>query len=218
MKYDWKKTEKQYYKPDSKPRLIKVPQFKYFAVAGQGDPNNDSFQEYISVLYSLSYAVKMWPARNQSIPGYFDYVVYPLEGVWDLKENAKGTGSFNKSDLVFNLMIRQPDFVTGDHAQEVIELTKKKKNHPLLNEVRFHIDEDGDSIQMMHTGSFDAEPVSFKKMDDFCEQNGYSRVSKSHREIYLSDFRKVPVDNLKTILRYKVFPVKKLLFSPVAEK
>lgn len=208
MKHDWKKTEKQYYKPDSNPQFIRIPSFRYFSISGQGDPNNDSFQEYISVLYSLSYAAKMWPKKNQAVPGYFDYTVYPLEGVWDLNENARKSGSFDKSDLIFTLMIRQPDFVSQDHAMEVIEATKKKKNHPLLNEVRFQFIEDGESIQMMHTGSFDTEPVSFRTMEDFCEQKGYSRLSKSHREIYLSDFRKVPAEKLETILRFKVYPKK----------
>ncbi|MBK7711160.1 MAG: GyrI-like domain-containing protein [Bacteroidales bacterium] len=206
MKQDWKKTDKQYYLPKTKPEFITVPPFRFFSISGQGDPNDKPFQENIGVLYSLSYAVKMSPKNNFAPDDYLEYTVYPLEGIWDLTEEAKKSDSktLDKSQLVFNLMIRQPDFVTTDFAFEAIERTKKKKYHPLLEKVRFEIIEDSHCIQMMHIGSYDSEPASFKQMEDFCLQNGYIRESKRHREIYLSDFRKVSPDKLKTVLRFRI--------------
>jgi hypothetical protein len=206
MKQDWKKVDKQYYLPKAKPELIKVPPFKFFSINGQGDPNDKPFQENIGVLYSLAYAIKMSPKNNFAPKDYFEYTVYPLEGIWDLTEEAKKSNSntLDKSQLVFNLMIRQPDFVTQDFALEAIEKTKKKKYHPLLEKVKFEIIEDNNCIQMMHIGSYDSEPASFKQMEDFCIQNRYKRESKQHREIYLSDFRKVSPDKLKTVLRFKI--------------
>jgi len=206
MKQDWKKVDKQYYLPKTKPELVKVPPFKFFSILGQGDPNEKQFQENIGVLYSLSYAIKMSPKNNFAPKDYFEYTVYPLEGIWDLTEEAKKSKSekLDKSQLIFNLMIRQPDFVTPDFALEAIERTKKKKYHPLLEKVKFEIIEDNNCIQMMHIGNYDSEPESFKQMEDFCLQNGYKRESKQHREIYLSDFRKVSADKLKTVLRFKI--------------
>lgn len=206
MKQDWKKVDKQYYLPKTKPELIKVPPFKFFSIPGQGDPNEKPFQENIAVLYSLSYAVNMSPKNNFAPKDYFEYTVYPLEGIWDLTEEAKKSNSetLDKSQLVFNLMIRQPDFVTPDFAQEAIERTKKKKYHPLLEKVIFEIIEDNNCIQMMHIGSYDNEPLSFKQMEDFCLDNGFKRESKQHREIYLSDFRKVSPEKLKTVLRFRI--------------
>jgi hypothetical protein len=206
MKEDWKKADKQYYLPKTKPELVKVPPFKFFSILGQGDPNEKQFQENIGVLYSLSYAIKMSPKNNFAPKDYFEYTVYPLEGIWDLTEEAKKSKSekLDKSQLIFNLMIRQPDFVTPDFALEAIERTKKKKYHPLLEKVKFEIIEDNNCIQMMHIGNYDSEPESFKQMEDFCLQNGYKRESKQHREIYLSDFRKVSADKLKTVLRFKI--------------
>jgi hypothetical protein len=206
MKQDWKKVDKQYYLPKTKPELVKVPPFKFFSILGQGDPNEKQFQENIGVLYSLSYAIKMSPKNNFAPKDYFEYTVYPLEGIWDLAEEAKKSKSekLDKSQLIFNLMIRQPDFVTPDFALEAIERTKKKKYHPLLEKVKFEIIEDNNCIQMMHIGNYDSEPESFKQMEDFCLQNGYKRESKQHREIYLSDFRKVSADKLKTVLRFKI--------------
>jgi hypothetical protein len=56
----------------------------------------------------------------------------------------------------------------------------------------------------MHLGSYDNEPASFKQMEEFCKENNLLRKSKQHREIYLSDARKVSPEKLKTVLRFNV--------------
>ena len=203
MKHEWKKNEKHFYLPKNKPELISIPKFKFFTIEGSGNPNDDFFAEYIGVLYSLSYGIKMSPKKGIEPKGYFDYTVYPLEGVWDLNEEAKKSfnGTINKNDLVFKLMIRQPDFVESDFALQILEYTKKKKPHDLLEKVRFEEIIEGDCIQMLHIGSYDDEPASFRIMESFAEQENYRRKTKTHREIYLSDARKVSPEKLKTVLR-----------------
>lgn len=57
---------------------------------------------------------------------------------------------------------------------------------------------------MLHIGPYANEPASFKQMEDFAKANGYERVSKIHREIYVSDPRKTASDKLKTVLRFAV--------------
>jgi hypothetical protein len=206
MAHEWKRAEKKFYLPGTKPELISIPDFRFFSVEGKGDPNDKFFAEYIGVLYSLSYAVKMYPKKGIAPEGYFEYTVYPLEGVWDISDEAKKISSskLDKSSLIFNLMIRQPDFVTQEFADEIIKLTKKKKPHPLLENVTFNSFEEGNCLQMMHIGSYDDEPDSFRRMEDFCLENNIDRESKTHREIYLSDARKVSPDKLKTVLRFKI--------------
>ena len=206
MKHEWRKHEKDIYLPKQKPVLINIPAFNYFTIEGKGNPNDDFFAEYIGVLYSLAYAAKMSPKKGITIEGYFDYTVYPLEGVWDISDKAKQnySGKLNKNDLVFKLMIRQPEFVTNEFADQIIDITKKKKPHKLLEEVKYETIEEGKCVQMLHVGSYDSEPASFAKMEEFCEENELERFSKKHREIYLSDARKVVAEKLKTVLRYKV--------------
>ncbi len=206
MKHEWKKTEKEYYIPKPIPEKVIVPKFKFFTVAGEGNPNDEHFAEYIGVLYSLSYAIKMSPKKGMAPDNYFDYAVYPLEGVWDISDEAKKkpTTKLNKNDLIFNLMMRQPDFVNLKYTKMIIERVKKTKPHELLDKVEFEEIEDGDCVQMLHLGSYDDEPMSFKQMEEFAEDQGLSRKSKIHREIYLSDARKVSPDKLKTVLRFQV--------------
>jgi len=206
MKHEWRKKEKGIYLPKNKPEIVNIPEFKYFTIEGEGNPNSDIFPEYIGVLYSLSYAVKMSYKKGIEPVGYFDYTVYPLEGFWDLNEEAKKyyKGKINKDDLIFKLMIRQPDFVDREFALKIIELTKEKKPHHLLDSVEFESINEGACVQMLHLGSYDDEPESFKVMEEFAANQGLNRLYKTHKEIYLNDPRKVAPEKLKTVLRFQV--------------
>lgn len=204
MKHEWRKKEKLYYIPKAKPEVVNLENMKFIQIKGEGNPNEEAFSEAVGVLYSIAYAIKMMPRNNVEIPGYFEYVVYPLEGLWDLKEEARNKESFDKSELVYTIMIRQPEFVTEDVFEEAINIVKKKKPHKLLDEVEFTNIEDGLCVQMMHIGSFDEEENTFKVMREYCEENNLILRSKIHREIYISDFRKTEQSKLKTVLRYMV--------------
>jgi hypothetical protein len=206
MKHEWRKREKAFYLPKASPEIIDVPAFKFFTIEGKGNPNDDHFPEYIGVLYAVSYAVKMSVKKGTEPTGYFDYTVYPLEGIWDISEEAKkrANATLDKNELLFQLMIRQPDFVDDDYARFIIEETKKKKPHQLLEDMKFETITDGSCVQMMHKGSYDNEPATFKIMEDFAAASGYTRNGKRHREIYLNDARKVAPEKLKTVLRFPV--------------
>jgi hypothetical protein len=207
MKHEWRKHEKAFYQPKKKPELLTIPAFNFASIRGEGNPNSPEFSECISALYSISYAVKMGLKKAESKPkGYVDYTVYPLEGVWDVKEEVKENGDYvlNKDDLIFNLMIRQPSFVNQELFEEFLTVTKKKKPNPLLEDLKLETITDGKCVQMMHIGSYDDEPVSFAEMEAFAKEQGLKRIDKTHREIYLSDFRRVPTEKLKTVLRFWV--------------
>jgi hypothetical protein len=210
MKHEWKKHEKQFYLPKNQPEIIKIPTFKFFTIKGTGDPNNAFFSKYIEVLYSLSYAVKMSNKKKLEPKGYFDYTVYPLEGIWDICEKAKKTPieTLNKNDLIFKLMIRQPDFVDELFANFIIKQTQEKKQNELLEMVKFEEITEGICMQIMHVGSYDSEVKSFELLEKFTEKEGYNRKEKSHREIYISDPRKTSQDKMKTILRFAIEPAK----------
>jgi hypothetical protein len=201
MKHEWKKQEKGLYLPKSKPEIVTVPSFKFFMLNGQGNPNDAPFSEAVGVLYSLAYAVKMLPKKGLTPEGYFDYSVYPLEGVWDLPEECQ---TFDKNNFIYTIMIRQPDFVTNELAHEVIQSVKLKKPHYLLDSVKVDSIEEGRCVQMLHIGLYDEEPKTFSIMEEYCSQNNIKRKFKHHREIYISDARKTAADKLKTVLRYEI--------------
>jgi len=198
-KLDWKKDEKHHYAPKSSPELITLEPLPYLVIHGQGAPSSPQFQRAVETLFSLAYGLKFGPRKGLVIEGYRDYAVYPLEGFWDISEAAIAKGSWTKDDLVYTLMIRQPDFITQAHLDSIKQTMIKKGL--LLNDVELQSIEEGLCAQLLHTGSFDTEPESFKALEKFIEEKGYRRVSKAHKEIYLSDFNKTKPENLKTILR-----------------
>ncbi len=208
MKHEWRKKEKSAYLPNLKPEFIDIQEYQFIVLNGEGNPNSKFFSDCIGALYSVAYAIKMNLKKMEKPPkDYQDWTVYPLEGVWDISKEAKlnFNGKINKDDLVFDLMIRQPDFVSNDFFNEVLELTKKKKPHKLLGKIELKKIRDGKSVQMLHVGSYDNESESFEQMEKFASNLSLKRKSKVHREIYLSDFRKVPEDKLKTTLRFQVY-------------
>lgn len=204
MKYEWKKQGKELYLPKNQPEIVMVPSMKFFMYDGKGNPNSEEFAEAVGVLYSLSYAVKMMPKKGVTPEGYFEYTVFPLEGVWDLAPEARGKEVLDKDSLIYTIMVRQPDFVTDEIAQAALESTVKKTKHPMLSKVRFGSLEEGKCVQMLHLGSYDSEPGSFARMEEFCKVNNLKRITKIHKEIYISDARKTPTEKLQTVLRFKV--------------
>lgn len=201
-KLDYKKDYKELYLPKKTPVIVSVPAVDFIMIDGEGDPNGEEFALVTAALYSLSYAVKMSYKRDHVPTGYYDYTVFPLEGVWDLID--KTLPPTVKSNFKYQIMIRQPEFMTADLFERFKAETKKKKPNPFLDKVEFGTMAEGLCCQMLHIGSYDLEPASFEMMGQFCKDNGYRRLSKKHREIYLSDPRKTEPHKLKTVLRYQI--------------
>jgi len=201
-KIEYKKDFKELYLPKTTPVIISVPKMNFIAIEGAGDPNGEEFEQATAALYSISYAVKM-SYKSDNVPAdYYEYTVFPLEGEWDLVD--KSLASTIKENYKYKIMIRQPDFLTPELFERFLMETKKKKPNGKLDKLTFEAIEEGLCCQMMHVGHYDSEPTSFAAMEKFCEENGYKRLSKMHREIYLTDPRKTEGDKLKTVLRFKV--------------
>lgn len=202
VKHEWRKREKELYCPKQQALQITVPSMKFLVLDGVGNPNHAAFADDIEGLYSLSYGIKMLPKKGVTPDGYFDYTVYPLEALWKQIEH---TEQFDKNNLQYRVMIRQPDFVTSDVLEAAIINVSKKKSLPRFKDVRLESIEDGDCVQILHVGPYDNEPESFMKVDEFRTAHNLQRVNDEwHREIYLSDARKVEPAKLKTVLRVQV--------------
>lgn len=201
VKHEWRKKEKKLYVPKQSPVQLEVPEFKYIVLEGVGNPNDEEFSDAIGVLYSVSYGIRMLPKKGITPEGYFEYTVYPLEALWKQVENKE---EFDKNNLQYRIMMRQPDFVTEELLSRVLEIVAKKNHHDKLTEVKLESIQDGDCVQAMHVGSYDNEPETFAKLDEFCVANGMERANEWHREIYLSDARKTEPEKLKTVLRFQV--------------
>ena len=204
---DYKKEQKEYYAPKEKPGIIEVPEFLFVVIEGQGDPNEPEFGRAVEALYGFSYTVKMSYKSKEPPLEYKDYKVFPLEGVWDLVD--KGIALTDKSNYKYRIMIRQPEFLTPALFERFRKEALQKKKNPLLENLYLERAAEGWCCQMLHVGSYDNEPESFRIMEDFCKEQGYRRSELTHREIYLSDPRRTQTEKLKTILRFSVEKTKK---------
>lgn len=201
-KYEYRIEDKLEYFPPTHPTIAQIWAHNYICVRGEGNPNNEKFGLDVEILYALSYAIKM-SYKGSDIPlGYYEYTVFPLEGIWDVKD--KTLTGFDKDNLMYTIMIRQPEFVSEEVFEKFKTLTKKKKVNLDIEKATLETIEDGWCCAMMHIGSFDDEPASFAQMETYVQENGFVRCDKTHREIYLSDPRKTDVSKMKTVLRFKV--------------
>lgn len=201
MKWEWRKQEKALYLPGKAPEIIEVPKLCFVEVHGQGDPNGPAFSRDVETLYALSYALRMGPKNGYTPPGYFEYTVYPLEGLWTLAAPWEAGTPLPKDQLVYRLMIRQPDFCTPEVFDQMLALAQKKLERAQLAAARRVELEEGLCAQIMHQGPYDEEPESFAKIDALLSEQGLRRKGHVHREIYLSDPRKTAPEKMRTVLR-----------------
>ena len=207
MPYDFKKEQRSLYHPGKRPALIDVPTMNYIAVRGQGDPNqpDSEYKRSIQDLYSVAYTIKMSKKGSHHIPGYFDFVVPPLEGFW-WQDGDQGIDFTRKDRFHFVSCIRMPDFVDWATFNWAVQTASTKKQLDLTN-VEFLTLDEGRYAQIMHVGTYDEEAATIAKLTDFVTQNDlqpdYS-ATRRHHEIYLSDPRRTKPENCKTVIRIPV--------------
>ncbi|WP_313509285.1 GyrI-like domain-containing protein [Enterococcus sp.] len=205
MKYEWRKQEKDVYLP-KKPGVLMLPAYNFISISSQGDPNRPAFSQQIEALYSVAYSIRMGLKKGTIGTTPFEYTVYPLEGVWTTAN--KPDGPVRKDELIYKIMLRQPDQVTEDMFQEQLMQVKKKKDNPFLDQLIFERYEEGLVLQALHVGSFDTEAATFAQMAEVLQQAHLAMRptmdSFQHREIYLTDPRKTAPEKAKTVLRWAV--------------
>ncbi len=202
-KLDLKKTFKEVYKAKNL-NIIDYPELGYIQLSGHGAPSSDLFQDSIAALYSTAYTISMSYKGDFIIPDFENFVVSPLEGIWGLVDPKQGFDGTNKGNLKWTIMIAMPQFVNVEVVAKAKERAFDKKGFPLIEEISFKVDPPKKCCIKLHLGSYDNEPASFKEMENYTNDLNYRRISKTHREIYLTDFRKTETDKLKTILCFDV--------------
>lgn len=204
-KMDYKKEYRDLYFPKNKPAFLKVPPILFIMADGHGDPNGAEYQNAVGALYALSFTIKMSKMSGNQPKGYFEYVVPPLEGLWDCDD---GPFDLNRRDAwCWTSMIRQPEFVTREVFEAALGQASKKKADLDFSEVRFGVYEEGPCVQVMHVGPYCTESNSIEKMEAFMRENDLlddCGGERRHHEIYLSDPRKTTPEKLKTVLRHPV--------------
>ena len=167
---------KSLFDTNEKEEILEIPKQQFIMIDGIGNPNETDFSNRVSVLYSLAYSIKMLyknVMKEEKDTEIKDFTVYPLEGIWKKLEEEK----LDKSKLKYTIMIKQPNFITQKNFSDALEVVKKKKPSILYDEIYFNSIEEGKSIQVLHIGSYDDEPVSFGKMEELMYELNLVRAS-----------------------------------------
>lgn len=199
---DFKKSEKQLYPTKTEPSILVIKPMRFLSVVGQGDPNDigGSYHQAVESLYTIAYTLRMSYKGDYQIPDFEPYVVPPLEGLWWLGENDT---TVVKTNLNWNSLLRLPDFIRDEDVAWAKEEASRKKKRDFSQVKLFSYDE-GMSVQCLHVGSYDDEPVTVLQMELFVLKYGF-RIDysdeRTHHEIYLTDPRKTSPEKTKVILR-----------------
>lgn len=214
-KFDFKKAYSDLYLPKTNPVFVNVPAMQFIMVDGVGDPNTAaSYREAMELLYGLSFTIKMGSKTGKALPGYFDYVVPPLEGLW-WDGGWDGAQITDKAKFSWTSMIRQPEFVTPEVFAWAASVLHQKNPVLPVEKVRLAEFTEGTCVQILHIGPYDTEPVSVEKMARYVAENGFVTAIgdplpeggiRRHHEIYLGDPRRTTPEKLRTVIRH---PVKK---------
>jgi hypothetical protein len=188
---------REYYTAESMPELVEFGCAQFLTIMGKGAPGSNEFTNKMEVLYSVAYAVKTFYKKQAS-----DFVVPKLEGLWWV-EFEKPVFEVSRDEWFWKLLIRMPEFVTSETVEKAKVEIMKKRNRELIKEVRFEEMIEGECVQIMHVGPYSTEPESLLKIRELMEENDLVE-NGPHHEIYLSDPRRVPVEQIKTILRQPV--------------
>ncbi|UNX53500.1 GyrI-like domain-containing protein [Georgenia sp. TF02-10] len=202
-KTDFKKTLDAYQAQRDRFRVLDVPDMQYLMIDGHGDPNTSpAFAEAVETLYPVAFTLKFASKRELGR----DYVVPPLEGLWWAKDMDSFTAARDKSRWDWTLMLMVPGWLGRDMYTDAVEETGTQRRPARLDDVRLAPLSEGRCVQALHVGSFDDEANLLAKLhQEFIPGHGWRMVGK-HHEIYLSDFRRVPPERRRTILRQPVTP------------
>jgi hypothetical protein len=197
---DLKKELKRFYTAKTRPEIIDVPEGRFLAFDGRGEPGGEEYTTALNALYGVAYTLKFGLKKR----GVADFTVMGLEGLWWWDdptivwlEDAPPRETWN-----WKSMIRMPDLVTEEMA-EAAKAEVRGKRGPAADRVKLEPLNEGLSAQILHVGPYSDEPRSQKTLHAFIEELGYGLRGR-HHEIYMGDPRRTAPERLKTILRHPV--------------
>ncbi|WP_155368191.1 GyrI-like domain-containing protein [Catellatospora vulcania] len=200
-KYDIKKARRELYAPSAKDfSVVDVPELRYIAVDGHGDPNtSEAYTAAVEALFTVAYTLKF--ASKKTLDR--DFVVGPLEGLWRA-DDPTAFVTRDKGAWAWTMMISQPDWITEDMVRAAVTSAAGKKDNPALADVRLISLTEGRCVQILHIGSYDDEGPTLDRLHHrYLPEHGLT-FNGDHHEVYLSDVRRTEPAKLKTILRQPV--------------
>jgi hypothetical protein len=187
------------YRAGMKAQFVQVPRLSFLAVDGRGDPDTSpAFAGAVQALYAVSYAAKFMFKKD----GGPDFTVSKLEGLWWADDPGKFTAG-DKSDWEWTLLIRQPDALTSEVVERLINEVAAKKALAGVRDLSLISFEEGAAAQVLHVGPYATEAPTIVYLHAFLRDHGcaFDGHLHKHHEIYLNDPRRAAPEKLRTIIR-----------------
>ena len=195
-KIDLYKLHKDQYATPKNPQLVEIPQARYLAITGRGEPGGKEFSSKIGALYGMAYTIKM----TRKFAGMQDYSVCKLECQLWLDGDSTDFSNTPREQWNWKFLIRTPDFIEEDDLESAVKKLLEKGKEPEVKQVKLESISEGLCVQALHVGPYDRECETIEKMMTFAGEQGFE-FHGTHHEIYLSDPRRISPERLKTILR-----------------
>jgi hypothetical protein len=174
-----------WYMASDSPELVEFGTVRGLGVTGVGEPGGAEHLAAIQAIYTVAA-----PLLSNELP--------PLEGRWWVELDQPPL-TVPRSQWRWHLFLRLPEWVEPARVDEARQATGSAS----AARVQLVMFTEGLCVQAMHHGSYDEEPATLARMDQFMAERGLAN-NGLHHEIYLSDLTETDTANMHTILRQPV--------------
>ena len=187
------------YSAKQRPQLIEVPERRFLAVDGSGDPERSvDFEISIDALFAVAHSLKWILAKEDGA-----FTVPPLEALWWTDEEHVIDLARKRSSWQWRTMLPIPDEVTEEQVEKARQKASATHTNPAIPRVQLISFEEGLCVQALHIGPYSKEQATIERMQAYANQVDHP-VKGKHHEIYIGDPRLSKPENLRTILRQPV--------------
>jgi hypothetical protein len=200
QKLDLRRDWKALYTARRKPAMIELPPRKLLCVEGKGAP--EGIGVAFGALFPVAYTLKFLVRAELGI----DYPVLSPEGAFSGPGGAPLSEQTAAETVEWAAMVAVPDMIDARLLRRAIARTMEKQPDASLERVRLRRERGATAAQVMHIGPWDAEEPTIAALTAFIAAEGY-RTAGTHREVYLTDPERAPMERARTIIRYPVKPL-----------
>jgi len=178
--------------------LVDVPEIRFAAIDGKGNPESDECAEAVKWLYSVVHLIKPLVKKRMGK----NFVEPPLECLcW--ADQQKDFIEGNKDKWKWRVMIVFIDWITQEQFEEAVAKVERKRG-PAPKTLRLENLHEGKSVQIMHVGDYsEIGAVCEELYKEYLPENNL-RPNGYYHEIYLNDPARTAPKKRKIVIRQPV--------------
>ncbi|HAT54522.1 MAG TPA: hypothetical protein DCW31_04665 [Lactobacillus sp.] len=173
--------------------VVRLGERNYLRVDGEGDETSSAFKQNAAAMLALGDYLTQVDRHGIEVSGFRNFVHYPLDVSWE--------GDFTKPHARYQMRMKQPNFMPASAFESAKGDLKDVVGVEEINYERF---EEGLEAQVAHTGEVTVALID--QLSGFIADSPFEIDDAEgwHRELYLNDITKLPVEQWKIILRQRV--------------